>query len=67
MRCRFKGNVSKLIDDLKKLLSIIAYIELLDYPEYDDTIEMTNEIIKPRIEAFIKRWMKFYMMQIKED
>ncbi|NMA04781.1 MAG: tRNA uridine-5-carboxymethylaminomethyl(34) synthesis GTPase MnmE [Acholeplasmataceae bacterium] len=52
-----RGNVSKLIDDLREeLLSIIAYIEVnIDYPEYDDTIEMTNEIIKPRIEAFIKR------------
>ncbi|MGI6360113.1 MAG: tRNA uridine-5-carboxymethylaminomethyl(34) synthesis GTPase MnmE [Acholeplasmatales bacterium] len=52
-----RGNVSKLIDDLRlDLLDIIAHIEVnIDYPEYDDTIIMTNEIIKPRIEAFIKR------------
>ncbi len=52
-----RGNVSKLIDDLRlELLDIIAHIEVnIDYPEYDDTVVMTNEIIKPRIEAFIKR------------
>lgn len=52
-----RGNVSKLIDDLRlELLDIIAHIEVnIDYPEYDDTVVMTNEIIKPRIEAFTKR------------
>ncbi len=52
-----RGNVSKLIDDLRlELLDIIAHIEVnIDYPEYDDTVIMTNEVIKPRIEAFIKR------------
>lgn len=52
-----RGNVSKLIDDLREeLLNIIAHIEVnIDYPEYDDTVIMTNEIIKPRIEAFAKR------------
>lgn len=52
-----RGNVSKLIDDLRlELLDIIAHIEVnIDYPEYDDTVIMTNEIIKPRIEAFAKR------------
>lgn len=52
-----RGNVSKLIDDLRlELLDIIAHIEVnIDYPEYDDTVIMTNEVIKPRIEAFTKR------------
>ncbi len=52
-----RGNVSKLIDDLREeLLNIIAHIEVnIDYPEYDDTVIMTNEIIKPRIEAFAKK------------
>ncbi len=52
-----RGNTSKLIDDLRlELLDIIAHIEVnIDYPEYDDTVVMTNEIIKPRIKAFTKR------------
>ena len=52
-----RGNTSKLIESLRdELLSIIAVIEVnIDYPEYDDTIEMTNEIVKPDIEAFIKK------------
>ncbi len=40
---------SKLIRDLRsKLLTIIAQIEVnIDYPEYDDAIIMSREIIKP--------------------
>lgn len=40
---------SKLIQNLRsKLLTIIAQIEVnIDYPEYDDAIVMTKEIIKP--------------------
>ena len=51
-----KGETSKLINDLRdKLLNIIAIIEVnIDYPEYDDTVEMTNQLVKPEIEAFIK-------------
>jgi tRNA modification GTPase len=51
-----KGETSKLINDLRdKLLGIIAIIEVnIDYPEYDDTVEMTNQLVKPEIEAFIK-------------
>ena len=51
-----KGDTSKLIKELRdKLLTIIAVIEVnIDYPEYDDTILMTNEIIKPEITKFIK-------------
>ncbi|MFA6988227.1 MAG: tRNA uridine-5-carboxymethylaminomethyl(34) synthesis GTPase MnmE, partial [Acholeplasmataceae bacterium] len=51
-----KGETSKLINDLRdKLLGIIAIIEVnIDYPEYDDTVEMTNQLVKPEIEDFIK-------------
>lgn len=51
-----KGDTSKLIKDLReKLLTMIALIEVnIDYPEYDDTTVMTNEIIKPDVLEFIK-------------
>lgn len=51
-----KGDTSNLIKNLReKLLVIIAVIEVnIDYPEYDDTEEMTNEIIKPQIIEFKK-------------
>ncbi|BCR36856.1 tRNA uridine-5-carboxymethylaminomethyl(34) synthesis GTPase MnmE [Mariniplasma anaerobium] len=41
---------SKLIRNLRdKLLTIIAHIEVnIDYPEYDDAIVMSKEIIKPK-------------------
>jgi tRNA modification GTPase len=46
---------SKLIRNLRsKLLTIIAQIEVnIDYPEYDDAIIMSKEIIKPKTEALI--------------
>jgi len=51
-----KGETSKLINDLReKLLNIIAVIEVnIDYPEYDDTVEMTNSLVKPEVDNFIK-------------
>ncbi len=47
---------SKLIRNLRsKLLTIIAQIEVnIDYPEYDDAIVMSKEIIKPKTESLIK-------------
>jgi tRNA modification GTPase len=41
---------SNLIRNLRsKLLTIIAQIEVnIDYPEYDDAVQMSREIIKPR-------------------
>lgn len=52
-----RGKTSELIESLREeLLAIIAVIEVnIDYPEYDDTIIMTNEVIKPEIKAFIKK------------
>jgi tRNA modification GTPase len=46
---------SKLITALRnKLLEIIAQIEVnIDYPEYDDAIVMSLEIIKPRAEELL--------------
>lgn len=47
---------SKLIRNLRdKLLTIIAQIEVnIDYPEYDDAIIMSKEIIKPKTLDLIK-------------
>ena len=46
---------SKLIKDLKdKLLTIIAQIEVnIDYPEYDDALVMSKEIIGPKTRELI--------------
>ncbi len=51
-----RGDTSNLIKNLRsKLLTMIALIEVnIDYPEYDDTTEMTNEVIKPDILNFIE-------------
>lgn len=45
------GVIYELITDLRTdLLNIIAHIEVnIDYPEYDDVIELSNNIIKPDI------------------
>jgi len=44
------GKVTRLINKLRKeLLEIIAIIEVnIDYPEYDEVEEMTNEILLPK-------------------
>jgi tRNA modification GTPase len=49
------GRVSKLIKELReKVLFVIANIEVnIDYPEYDDVIEMSNDLLKPKIEEVI--------------
>ena len=51
------GRVSNLIKDLREdVLSVIANIAVnIDYPEYDDAVVMTNEILKPKISEIIKR------------
>lgn len=45
------GYVSNIIRNLRQeILELLASIEVnIDYPEYDDAIEMTNDIIKPKI------------------
>lgn len=46
------GEIFKMIVGLRTdLLKIIANIEVnIDYPEYDDVIELSNNIVKPEIE-----------------
>lgn len=45
------GEIYRLIDNLRnELLTIIAQIEVnIDYPEYDDVIELSNQVVKPSI------------------
>jgi len=45
------GNITNMINNIrKKLVEISANIEVnIDYPEYDDAIVLTNELIKPKI------------------
>lgn len=51
------GRVSKLIKDLRsEVLFVIANIEVnIDYPEYDDAVVISNEILKPKIEIIITK------------
>ena len=46
-----RKEITKMITSLReRLLALIAKIEVnIDYPEYDDAIEMTNEIIIPEL------------------
>lgn len=57
---QLRGDVYTLVNSLQDdLLDIIAGIEVnIDYPEYDDTITFTQELIKPRLEAFITKIKK---------
>lgn len=50
-----RGNTTKLINNLREdLLQIIGIIEVnIDYPEYDDVEQITNEKVKPYIKKFI--------------
>jgi tRNA modification GTPase len=54
------GRVSKLIISLREeILFVIANIEVnIDYPEYDDAIQMSNDILKPRIFDVINKITK---------
>lgn len=49
------GVIYQLIKELRsELLNTIAHIEVnIDYPEYDDVIELSNEIIKPEIQKLV--------------
>ena len=49
-----RKEITLLIENLReKLLGLLAKIEVnIDYPEYDDAIEMTNEIILPEVPGF---------------
>ncbi len=51
------GNTKKLINSLREdLLNIIAVIEVnIDYPEYDDVEDMTNNTLIPNIKSLIDK------------
>ncbi|XMB71596.1 tRNA uridine-5-carboxymethylaminomethyl(34) synthesis GTPase MnmE [Mycoplasmatota bacterium WC30] len=53
---QLRGDIHKLVDNLQaKVMDIIANIEVnIDYPEYDDVIELTNDIIKPKVQVLIE-------------
>ena len=50
-----KGSVKKLLDPLiENILDIIANIEVnIDYPEYDDVEQLTNEVVLPKAAAWM--------------
>ncbi len=54
---QLRGDVFSLITDLQnELLEIIAQIEVnIDYPEYDDAIVITKEIIEPKINHLLTK------------
>jgi tRNA modification GTPase len=54
---QLKGDVLRLIENLQDdVLDIIANIEVnIDYPEYDDVEEMTNDLVIPNINYLIKK------------
>ena len=54
------GYVSNIIRNLRQeILELLASIEVnIDYPEYDDAIEMTNEIVKPKINEIKEKLSK---------
>ncbi len=51
-----KGSIKRLLDPLiEDILNTIAVIEVnIDYPEYDDVEILSNEIVKPRVEQWVK-------------
>ena len=54
---QLKGDVLNLVDNLQNdVLDIVANIEVnIDYPEYDDVTEMTNEIVIPNIKILLEK------------
>lgn len=52
-----RGSVRKLLEPLiSDILDIIANIEVnIDYPEYDDVEQLTNELVLPKANAWMKR------------
>ncbi len=56
------GEVYSLVSGLKEeLIEIISTIEVnIDYPEYDDIIEMTSEILIPKIKSLLSKMELIY-------
>ena len=66
-----RKEITKMITSLReRLLGLIAKIEVnIDYPEYDDAIEMTNEIIIPElleIKGTVKEILDNYLLWYKD-
>lgn len=51
------GVIYELITDLRtELLNTIAHIEVnIDYPEYDDVSQLSNEVVRPEVEKLITK------------
>ncbi|QWB99945.1 tRNA uridine-5-carboxymethylaminomethyl(34) synthesis GTPase MnmE [Mycoplasmatota bacterium] len=54
---QLKGDVKTLVENLQEeILNIVANIEVnIDYPEYDDVDQLTNDLVLPKIEILIKK------------
>ena len=52
-----RGDVYKLITDLRsEVLTCISKIEVnIDYPEYEDEEDITNEVLTPKVDQLIKK------------
>ncbi len=52
-----KGSIKKLLDPLiSDMLDIIAQIEVnIDYPEYDDVQQLSNEVVLPKVNEWLKQ------------
>ncbi len=52
---QLNGDIKKLVESLQeRILNIVANIEVnIDYPEYDDIEQLTNELVLPKIETLI--------------
>ena len=64
-----KGNGSKLIKELRKtLIEIISNIEVnIDYPEYEDIYEVTNQDLKIKIIDIKNKLTKKYQKNINKE
>jgi len=54
---QLNGDIKQLVHQLQEeILNIVAQIEVnIDYPEYDDVEQLTNEHVLPQIELLIKK------------
>jgi tRNA modification GTPase len=54
---QLKGYVKELVKNLQdEILNIIAQIEVnIDYPEYDDVVQLTNEMVLPKIKIILNK------------
>ncbi len=57
---QLRGDIYQLVQNLQNdILDIVANIEVnIDYPEYDDVEELTNEIVLPKISKLLDKIQK---------